>query len=52
MSQAFEDRSSVKIHNPPGGRSSFQIGGYGGSAQDDLSFKPVMKQRDMNSGAF
>ncbi|CDW73444.1 UNKNOWN [Stylonychia lemnae] len=32
-----DDRSSVKIHNPPGGRSNFQIGGYGGN--EDLSFK-------------
>eukprot|EP00347_Sterkiella_histriomuscorum_P003815 403362832 len=41
------DRSSVKIHNPPGGRSSFQIGGYGGS--EELSYKqPAPRQNAMN----
>lgn len=31
---ASDERSSVKLHAPPGGKSSFQIGGYSDEAEN------------------
>ena len=29
-----DQRTSVKVYNPPGGKSSLNLGGYGGSVDD------------------
>jgi hypothetical protein len=31
----------VKVHNPPGGKSSMNLGGYGGSIDDDTMPKKI-----------
>lgn len=36
-----DQRTSVKVHNPPGGKSSLNLGGYGGSVDDDPMPKKI-----------
>lgn len=31
----------MKVHNPPGGKSSMNLGGYGGSIDDDPMPKKI-----------
>ena len=42
-----DGRTSVKLHAPPGGKSSLNLGGYGGSINDDdgIGTKKVSKLR-------
>ncbi|CDW81087.1 UNKNOWN [Stylonychia lemnae] len=43
-----DERSSVKIHNPPGGKSNFSIGTQ---FQDEYQ-KPAFRQQDMNTRGY
>ena len=42
-----DERPSVKLHAPPGGKSSLNLGGYGGSINDDdnIGTKKISKLR-------
>ena len=39
------ERPSVKLHAPPGGKSSLNLGGYGGAADEDIGVKKISKLR-------
>jgi hypothetical protein len=43
---ATDDRTSVKVHAPPGGKSNFVIGG----GFNDQYQQPAFRQQDMNQG--
>ena len=44
-----KERPSVKLHAPPGGKSSLNLGGYGGSIDDDDNIG-VAKKIKMRTG--
>jgi hypothetical protein len=45
-----DGRTSVKLHAPPGGKSSLNLGGYGGSINDDDGIGTSKKVSKLRTG--